>query len=511
MVQNPNYFMHLSRKILADILPTFGKLPSEDIFSLPERVLQFGTGVLLRGLPDYFIDKANKQQIFNGRVVIVKSTAQGDTKAYNDQDGLYTILERGVVDGLPSEKIFLNASISRVLTANEDWDEIIECAANPQMQVIISNTTEVGITLVEADAKTDKPISFPGRLLFFLLERYRIFKGSLESGMVIIPTELIVDNGAKLKNIVSTLAKLKGESEKFIQWLETANDFCNSLVDCIVPGKLPVHDLQIIEKKLGYTDELMIMSEPYRLWAIETKSNRTREILSFYKADKSVILAPDITKFRELKLRLLNGSHTLSCGLAYLAGFVTVKEAMQDEWFVNYLHNLIHQEIIPLVLQDEITVEEASEFASQVIDRFKNPYIEHLWLNITVQYTSKIVMRTVPLVQKHFEKYTEAPQLMALGFAAFLLFMRSEKKEDNRFYGKCNGLEYRIQDDKAALLYNKWAAGQINSAIMDRTIFGADLTQFPHFEEAVSKWLKLLAEFGAKYTLRSIFERKSVT
>ena len=502
--------MQLSKKLLPQVSTSVLEIPSEAIFGLPEKVLQFGTGVLLRGLPDYYIDKANKQNVFNGRIVMVKSTSQGDTTAYNDQDGLYTILQRGVVNRLPTEKISLNASISRVLSANEEWDEIIECAANSPMQVIISNTTEVGITLVELDAQTDKPTSFPGRLLFFLLERYRVFKGSLESGMVIIPTELIVDNGTKLKNIIITLAKLKGESEKFIHWLETANDFCNSLVDCIVPGKLSLTDKEIIEKRLGYTDELMIMSEPYRLWAIETNSQRTHEILSFSTADKSVVLTSNINKFRELKLRLLNATHTLSCGLAYLSGFTTVKEAMQDESFVAYLNNLIHQEIIPLVVQDEITLEEAVEFASQVLDRFRNPYIEHLWLNITVQYTSKMDMRTIPLIKKYFELHKEAPPLMSLGFAAFLLFMRSEKKEDNQFYGKCNGVEYRIQDDKASLFFDAWITGQVDFAIIYKTIFGADFSTFPDFKEEVSNWLTLLKEYGAKYTLRSILAKKSI-
>ena len=502
--------MHLSRKIVKDISPTEVDLPSEDIFNLPEKVLQFGTGVLLRGLPDYFIDKANKQQKFNGRVVMVKSTAQGDTKAYAEQDGLYTILERGVVNGFPTEKISLNASISRVLSANEEWDEILQCAANPQMQVIISNTTEVGITLVESDGQTAKPNSFPGRLLFFLLERYRLFKGSQESGMVIIPTELIVDNGSKLKNIVFKLAHLKEESDDFIHWLETANDFCNSLVDCIVPGKLPLSDQEFINKKLGYTDELMIMSEPYRLWAIETNSPRTHEILSFSTADKSVVITSDINKFWELKLRLLNATHTLSCGFAYLSGFTTVKAAMQNESFVAYLYNMIHQEIIPLIVNDEITLEEAIEFASQVLDRFRNPYIEHLWLNITVQYTSKMAMRTVPLIKKHYELNEEAPPLMSLGFAAFLLFMRSEKKANNEFYGKFHEIDYLIQDDKASLLYNAWASDQIGNCLGDTLIFDSDLSHLPNFGNTVSNWLTLLTENGALDTLRSIFAKKSV-
>jgi tagaturonate reductase len=506
--------MQLSKKILSQLDAGMISVPADGLFALPEKVLQFGTGVLLRGLPDHFIDKANKQGVFNGRVVVVKSTSTGGTDAFAKQDGLYTLLERGVVNGQQTESISINASVSRVLSANEDWDKILECAADPAMQIIISNTTEVGITLVESDAQATKPVSFPGRLLFFLLERFRVFNGSSEAGMVILPTELIVDNGTKLKEIVLKLAKLKSASAGFLQWVTNENDFCNSLVDCIVPGKLPVAEQVSAEEKLGYEDELMIMSEPYRLWAIETNSDRTKNILSFRRSDSSVILAPDINKFRELKLRLLNATHTLSCGLAHLSGFTTVKEAMQDATFVLFVTNLMKEEIIPLVAQNEITTEEAVLFAEQVIDRFKNPHIEHLWLNITVQYTSKMAMRTVPLIEKNFGEGNEVPELMALGFAAFLLFMRSKMEIDKQYYGESNGSAYRIQDDKASLLCDIWQANQprgvVNLGLQNVNIFGTDLTRFPGFVEAVNHNLELLLQSGAKNTLRSILAKKTV-
>jgi tagaturonate reductase len=506
--------MQLSRKILAQLDAGTVTVPAESLFTLPEKILQFGTGVLLRGLPDHFIDKANKQGLFNGRIVIVKSTSTGGTDVFAKQNGLYTLLERGIVNGIQTEHTSINASISRVLSANDDWDKILACAADPAMQIIISNTTEVGITLVEPDAQTAKPVSFPGRVLFFLLERFRVFKGSSEAGMVIIPTELIVDNGTKLKEIVFKLAKLKGSSADFLQWLTNDNEFCNSLVDCIVPGKLPAAELEEVEKKLQYRDELMIMSEPYRLWAIETNSERTKNILSFHRSDSSVVLAPDINKFRELKLRLLNATHTLSCGLAHLSGFTTVKEAMQDETFVLFVTHLMKEEIIPLVAQNDISTEEALLFAEQVIDRFKNPYIEHLWLNITVQYTSKMAMRTVPLVEKNFEDGNDTPELMALGFAAFLLFMRSKMEMDKQYYGESNGGAYRIQDDKASLLYEIWQKHQpaevVNVALQNTSLFGADLTRFPGFAAAVNHNLELLLQTGAKNTLQSIFAKKTV-
>ena len=201
--------MQLSNKAISS-LRTNGKpgIPAPELLDLPERVLQFGTGVLLRGLPDYFIDQANKQGIFNGRIVVVKSTSQGGTDAFAKQDNLYTICVRGLDNGNKVDETVVNASISRVLSAADDWAAILECAANPRLQVIISNTTEVGITLVHGDdVNAAPPVSFPGKLLAFLLERYKSFKGSKESGLVIVPTDLIPVNGTKLKGIVIELAK----------------------------------------------------------------------------------------------------------------------------------------------------------------------------------------------------------------------------------------------------------------------------------------------------------------
>jgi len=408
---------------------TYSTITTENVdalFALPEKVLQFGTGVLLRGLPDYFIDKANKLGVFNGRIVVVKSTDQGGTDAYAAQDGLYTLIEKGIENGLPVERTTINASISRVVSAKTEWQAVLDCAANPDIQIIISNTTEVGITLVASDVNSLLPESFPGKLLHFLMERYRVFNGSLESGLVIIPTELISDNGIKLKEIVIELAKLKGLDEAFINWVNTANDFCSSLVDCIVPGKLPANEQAQFEQKVGYQDSLAIMSEPYRLWAIETANQKTAAILSFAAADARVILAPSINKYKEIKLRLLNATHSLCCGVAILSEFLTVRDALNDKTFKDFLSSMLLDEIVPLLADGDITMEEARSFALQVVDRFSNQSIEHLWVNIAVQYTAKMQMRVVPLVDKYVKQHGKAPTLISFGFAAFLLFMKSK-------------------------------------------------------------------------------------
>jgi len=507
--------MQLSNKVLPSLRAS-GKqgLPGEALFALPEKVLQFGTGVLLRGLPDYFIDKANRQGIFNGRIVVVKSTAQGGTDAFAQQDNLFTLCVRGIDKGNKVDETIVNASISRVLSAADDWKAILACAANPQLQVIVSNTTEVGIALVkDDDVNAAPPVSFPGKLLAFLQERYKKFNGIRESGLAIIPTELIPGNGTKLKGIVLELARLNNLSDSFIEWINTANDFCNSLVDRIVPGKLSAADTAAVEEKQGYTDELMIMSEVYRLWAIETSDERTRTILSFSEADPGVVLAPNIDKFRELKLRLLNGSHTFTCGLAVLAGFTTVKQAMDNPSFAAFITRLMMDEIVPAISGDIVPVEEARQFAAAVLDRYRNPFIEHQWLSICLQYTSKMKMRNVPVIQQFYEKQGAVPPHMALGLAAWLLFMKSDKKDSKIFTGKTAEKEYVINDDFAARLYEFWSAANPTAQLIlrDQSLWGSNLDALPGLAEAVEANLRLLEKQGAAATLKNFESQKIVS
>jgi tagaturonate reductase len=481
-------------------------IPNESYFNLPEKVLQFGTGVLLRGLPDYFIDKANKKGIFNGRIVVVKSTTQGSTDSFSMQDGLYTTYVRGIENGNAIEEICVNASISRVLSAKDDWQKIIGCASIADLRIILSNTTEVGIVLVDNDnIHGTPPVSFPGKLLAFLYKRFEVFAGAKESGLVIIPTELIPGNGEKLKSILIILAKQNDLGEPFIQWMDKSNYFCSSLVDRIVPGKLMEKEKIAVEQLLGYNDELLIVAEPYRLWAIESQDEKVKEILSFQKADDGVVIEKDISKFRELKLRLLNGTHTFCCGLAVLSGFSTVKEAMANKVFREFVTRLMLEEIAPVITGPDLSYDEAREFGAKVIDRFCNPYIEHEWLNITFQYSSKMAMRNVPLLQKHYSLHTEPPLLMALGFAGYILFMRSVKDSNGNQAGNINGSTYIIKDDKAPVLSEKWKDENIKTVVKnilaDTDLWGIDLVVFPGFAEKIAGDIMSIINQGADKTI----------
>jgi tagaturonate reductase len=508
--------MLLAKQNLAQIGQIPGMaIPPESLFALPERMLQFGTGVFLRGLIDYYIDKANRADLFNGRVVVVKSTSTGDTGSFDNQDGLYTLLMKSAENGVPTEQSVICSSISRVLHAGDEWAAVLKCAEDPQIRLIVSNTTETGIVLLETDRvgagasvgsqaglPASPPESFPGKLLAYLLKRYTSFNGSAESGMVVIPTELIPGNGDLLKKIVNELALINRVDPAFIQWLNRHCEFCNSLVDRIVPGRLPQDEHTAAEKELGYDDDLMIMSETYGLWAIETSSERTTEMLSFHKADQGIHVVPNIYTFRELKLRLLNGSHNLSCALGFLSGFKTVKEAMADTDFEQYMHRLILEEIAPAIVDEFISAEAAAAFGKQVLERYRNPYISFDWLNICVQDTAKIRIRAVPIVLKHAAKHSFVPDGIALGFAAYILFMKSDRTAAGEYTGTLNGKVYAIQDDFAGLLYEKWATFSdellVANVLSDTRLWGTDLSQLDGFVKCVTIHLNGLVEKGFK-------------
>ena len=479
--------------------------PTANVDVLPEKVLQFGTGVLLRALPDFIINTANNNNIFNGQVVVVKSTSVGNTDAFTEQDSLYTVCVRGIQDGINVAENNIVSSISRVLSATSEWDEILECATNSEMQIIISNTTEVGLELVQDDIFQNPPTSFPGKLLAFLHYRYNYFNGDINKGMIIIPTELLPDNGKILSSIVIELAHQNNLDTAFINWLINSNYFCSSLVDRIVPGKMPSAEQEIIEKEIGYMDELMIVSEPYYLWAIESDNEKVKNILSFANGNDKVIIAPNINKFRELKLRLLNGSHTFSCGLAYLAGFTTVKEAMDNNLFANYISQLMFTEIIPSICSAEIDKQEAESFAHNVIDRFKNEFIEHKWLSITMQYSSKMATRNVFVIEQFLVHFKASPIKMALGMAAHILFMKGEISADGKYYGFANEQQYWINDNNAPFYSTAWKQEDTESVVTlilaNENIWHTNLSSLTEFKTDVINWLKILMDEGAKSAL----------
>ena len=390
---------------------------------LPERVLQFGTGAFLRGFVDYFLYLANRQGKLNGSIVMVGSTGSGRVRQVNDQDGLYSLVVRGREGAEVVDDSTIVDVVSRALAASDSWNEVLIVARSPHLELIVSNTTEVGIRLDPDDRiDLDPPRSFPGKLTAVLYERARAFDYNVAHGLVILPCELLENNGDQLRSFVCELADRWNLGQRFKSWLDQAVTFCNTLVDRIVPGT-PEHDeSEALFRRLGYSDQLLTVAEPYRLFAIEG-GQALMQRLPFVGADPGIIVADDITPYRERKVRILNGTHTVMTPVALLAGLHTVCEAVEHPIVGRYVRHVLNEEIVPSLDSDAAM---ARAFAAEVLDRFANPFVRHDLLGITFQQTVKVKVRVVPSIAKYHEKHGVLPRGLLVGFACFLLFQRPD-------------------------------------------------------------------------------------
>jgi tagaturonate reductase len=311
----------------------------------PEKVLQFGEGNFLRSFVEWMIDIINEKTDFNGNVVIVQPLEQGMGDLINAQKGLYTTVLRGVQNGKTVEEFRAINSVSRCINVYSQFDEYLKCAENPDLRFVFSNTTEAGIAYNADDKISDRPQrSFPGKVTAFLFRRFEHFHGDPSRALIFIPCELIDKNGDKLREIVERYTREWNLGEAFRAWLDSC-DFCNSLVDRIVPG-YPKDEAAAIAEKIGYTDQLVVAAELFHLWVIETKKEHSGE-LPFDKAGLNVIWTGDMSFYRTRKVRILNGAHTSGVPAAFLYGLDTVEQCVKDPLISKMMKRVIFEEIIP--------------------------------------------------------------------------------------------------------------------------------------------------------------------
>ncbi len=203
----------------------------------PIRVVQFGEGNFLRAFVDYMIDIANEQGKFDGDIVLVKPISFGNLENFHKQDCQYTVSLRGNIDGEGRKVNRIITSVADAVDAVEEYDKYMALADIDTLRFVVSNTTEAGI-VYDADDKFEMnpPQSFPGKLTKFLYRRFETFKGDLSKGLVMLPVELIDDNGLHLKECVFQQIANWGLSDEFKAWVENACIFTSTLVDRIGTG-----------------------------------------------------------------------------------------------------------------------------------------------------------------------------------------------------------------------------------------------------------------------------------
>ena len=350
-------------------------------------LLQFGAGNFLRAFVDLFVSQAGFD-----RIVVVQSTGIERAEAINKAGGRYHVAVQGFMNGQVVNETEEVTSISHALHAGTQWEKVLEVGRSEDLKWIISNTTEAGFALDEADvANTGTPVSFPAKLLAVLLARYQ----AKRPGVMVLPCELIEDNAHRLRELVLEQAARWGVEEDAIEWLCTSCRWVNNLVDRIVPGPPKEHPL------LGQ-DPLLLSAEPFAFWAIETTGE-------FPLRHPAITVAADISPYYLRKVRILNGLHTALASHALPMGIETVREAVEHPEVGPWLETLLFEEIVPVL---EGRVDDATGFARATLDRFRNPFLEHKLSSIALNHEAKFKVRLLPTYQDYKAKFGTEPRIL---------------------------------------------------------------------------------------------------
>ena len=501
-------------KLNASLLLGGHRFPSDVLVQprrrLPQKILQFGEGNFLRAFVDWMVNRMNARGLFNGSVVVVQPIPQGMVDALNKQDGLYTVLLRGIQDGRAIEEKEIVTSVSRGLNPYTDFAGFLQCAENPDVRFIVSNTTEAGITFSDRDRPTDRPpASFPGKLTAFLYHRYRHFRGAAAQGCAMLPCELIERNGDNLKKTVLQTARLWELDPAFLDWLENHNEFTNTLVDRIVTGH-PKDEFAALTATLGYHDELLDAGEIFHSWVIESRGNLAGE-LPLAQAGLDVVWTSNMTPYRDRKVRILNGAHTMLALAAYLAGKNTVGECMADGLLRGYVEKALAEEIIPTL---DLPKDDLLRFAAAVVERFANPHIKHYLLSIALNSTSKYRARVLPSVLEFQKRTGTLPLRLCFGLAALIAFYRGKDILEGVLVGKRHQEEYRIVDDRPVLDFfaDLWRAhassndarALVTSVLANSAMWGQDLNALPGMTDAIVTCLTAILDTGVISALQRL-------
>ena len=469
----------------------------------PIKVLQFGEGNFLRGFVDYMIDIANEEGKFDGDIVLIKPIEFGSLERFGKQDCQYTVSLRGIIDGKAEVKNRIITSVADTADAINEYEKYSEYAKLDTLRFIVSNTTEAGIVYDEND-RFDylPPHTFPGKLTKFLFERFQYFEGAADKGLVMLPVELIDDNGIHLKECVLKQIENWNLGEEFKNWVNESCIFCSTLVDRIITGYPKGEDEKLWEE-WGYKDELIVTGEPFALWVIECPKDISGE-LPLDQAGLPVIYTDNQKPYKQRKVRILNGAHTSFVLASFLCGNDIVLQSMEDEDIMKYIQSTIYDEVIPTLTLPE---KDLKDFAEAVITRFKNPYVKHALLSISLNSVSKWRARCMPSFLGYVEKFGKLPAHLTFSLAALMAFYTGSEIKEGALIGHRNGEEYKVMDDASVLEFFAANSGkeakEFASAFLGREdFFGQNLNEVNGLTDAVAGYLSDIRTLGMREAIK---------
>ena len=308
---------------------------------------------------------------------------------------------------------------------------------------------------------------------------------------------MIDRNGDNLKKIVLQYATDWNLGKGFVSWINNDNIFCNTLVDRIVPG-YPRDKIDTITEELGYIDNLVVEGEQFHLWVIEAPESVKNEIPA-KTCGLNIVFTNNMEPYRTRKVRILNGAHTSLVPVSYLYGIDKVRESLEDQVVGKFIQDAIFEEICPTL---DLPERELKQFSNAVLERFRNPYLEHDLISISLNSISKYKTRVLPSVLEYIKRENALPKRLLFSLAALIAFYRGDR----------NGVNIPLKDDQSVLDFfaAQWVAFDVKAiakaTLQNVDFWGQDLTQFNGLLEEVTTSLNAITKHGMKEALNDFMK-----
>ncbi|HDG1671394.1 TPA: mannitol dehydrogenase family protein [Kluyvera cryocrescens] len=474
-------------------LPASVQLPQYDRQQLRSRIVHFGFGAFHRAHQALLTNRVLNQHGGDWGICEI-SLFSGDVlmSQLRQQDHLFTVMEKSAAGNQP----IIIGAVNECLNAKLDsLAAIIEKFCEPQVAIVSLTITEKGYCIDPATGHLDitqprivhdlaspgEPHSAPGILVEAL---YRRRERGLPA-FTVLSCDNIPDNGHVVKNAVLDMAARR--STELAKWIAEHVSFPGTMVDRIVPAATEA-SLAEITRELGVEDPCAISCEPFIQWVIEDNFVAGRPDWGSAGAQ----LVDDVLPWEEMKLRMLNGSHSFLAYLGYLAGYAHISDCMQDESYRRAARHLMMAEQAPTL---GITGVDLSAYADSLIERFSNPALQHRTWQIAMDGSQKLPQRLLDGIRIHLRDGRRWP-LLALGVAAWMRYVSGVDDAGNAIDIR-DPLAEKIQ----ALVKNSNDDNRVATLLTLQEIFGNDLPANPQFVQAVSLAWQNLAQQGARQAL----------
>jgi fructuronate reductase len=303
------------------------------------------------------------------------------------------------------------------------------------------------------------------------------------------PTVMSCDNlpanGRTLRGLVLALAARRDEA--LARWIEAEVAFPCSMVDRIVPATTAA-DIAQTGQALTVHDAAPVVCEPFRQWVIEDRFAGPRPAWELAGAE----LVADVAPYEEMKLRLLNGSHSAIAYLGCLAGFEHVFEVMAAPDFATFVRRMMAEIMPTLNVPGDLTAYQAT-----LIARFANPALAHRTSQIAMDGSQKLPQRLLGPIRDRLRAGAAIDHL-CLAVAAWIRYASGHDEQGRAIEvadplaGRFAAVSAEAGRDSAALARAFFGIGEV---------FGADLPRDERFAAAVTGWLASLLTRGARATV----------